>query len=117
MPPSGQPSYINGIVRCKKDFDPALLLQKLHSIEAAAERVRAEVNAARTLDLDLIDFNGLILNESDLVLPHPRAHLRAFVLMPIIDVAPEWRHPILGRTARELLADLPPQQISPLALA
>ncbi len=95
-------------------MNPVWLLRQLHLIEAEAGRLRSVPNAARTLDLDLIDANGAILQQADLILPHPRAHLRAFVLQPVRDVAPEWRHPILGQTAAELLAALPPQQISPL---
>jgi 2-amino-4-hydroxy-6-hydroxymethyldihydropteridine diphosphokinase len=114
IPPSPQGSYINGVVRCEGDVDPVWLLRQLHLIEAEAGRVRSLPNAARTLDLDLIDANGAILQQAELILPHPRAHLRAFVLKPVRDVAPEWRHPILGQTAGELLAELPPQQISPL---
>ncbi len=114
IPPSSQGSYINGVVRCEGDVNPVWLLRQLHLIEAEAGRLRSVPNAARTLDLDLIDANGAILQQADLILPHPRAHLRAFVLQPVRDVAPEWRHPILGQTAAELLAALPPQQISPL---
>jgi 2-amino-4-hydroxy-6-hydroxymethyldihydropteridine diphosphokinase len=84
------------------------------AVEEACGRQRTVPNAARTLDLDIIAIGNLVRAEPDPVLPHPRAHLRAFVLAPLADVAPDWVHPILGRTALELLAALPPQDIRPL---
>jgi 2-amino-4-hydroxy-6-hydroxymethyldihydropteridine diphosphokinase len=114
QPPSGQPPYINGVVRLDGMADPAVLLAWLHAIEAAAGRQRSTPNAARTLDLDLIDLNGIMRDTPDPVLPHPRAHLRAFVLLPLADVARGWRHPRLGRTVDELIAALPPQGITRL---
>lgn len=107
VPPSGQPHYINGVARLARTgegpADPAALLAALHAIEARFGRRRAEVNAARTLDLDLIDLDGLMREAPDPVLPHPRAHLRAFVLLPLLDVAPDWVHPGGAGTARSLL--------------
>jgi 2-amino-4-hydroxy-6-hydroxymethyldihydropteridine diphosphokinase len=80
--------------------------------------VRGAPNAARTLDLDIIDCNGAIRDVgpdgAGPVLPHPRAHERAFVLLPLRDLAPEWRHPTLGRRVAELVAALPSQDIGPL---
>jgi len=108
VPPSGQPKYINGIVRLEHEQDasitPDALLTNLHAIETRFGRRRAEANAARTLDLDLIDMDGLVRDAPDPILPHPRAHLRAFVLLPLLDVAPDWTHPAIGRSARALLA-------------
>ena len=112
VPPSGQPDYVNGVIRLEGAADPAWLLGRLHAIEAAAGRVRGERNAARTLDLDLIDVNGAVRDAPDPVLPHPRAHERAFVLAPLADVAPGWRHPRLERTVADLIAALPPQRIA-----
>lgn len=111
VPASDQPPYVNGAVRLDGPADPEWLLARLHAIEAKAGRVRDAANAARTLDLDLIAVDGVIRHAPDPVLPHPRAHLRAFVLAPLVDVAPEWMHPILGRTAAELLAGLPDQGV------
>ena len=113
-PPSGQPTYINGVARLEGRADPAWLLARLHGIERMAGRVRGARNAARTLDIDLIDLDGLCRSAPDPVLPHPRAHLRAFVLVPLADVAPGWRHPALGRTVADLIAALPPGGIVPL---
>jgi 2-amino-4-hydroxy-6-hydroxymethyldihydropteridine diphosphokinase len=95
VPPSGQPDYINGAVRACTDLAPATLLAALQAIEHAAGRVRGEPNAARTLDLDIIDMGGLVRAQPDPILPHPRAHLRGFVLYPLRDVAPGWVHPVL----------------------
>ncbi len=112
MPPSGQPDYVNGVARLEGEAaDPAALLARLHAIEARAGRVRGEPNAARTLDLDLITIDGLLRDSPDPILPHPRAHERAFVLRPVADVAPGWVHPRLGRAVEALLAALPPQGV------
>ena len=105
VPPSGQPDYVHGVARLSGiAFGPEALLAALHAIEARFARERAEVNAARTLDLDLIDMDGRVRDAPDPVLPHPRAHLRAFVLCPLLDVAPGWTHPGNGRSGRALLA-------------
>jgi 2-amino-4-hydroxy-6-hydroxymethyldihydropteridine diphosphokinase len=86
----------------------------LQAIEADAGRTRGERNAARTLDLDIIamgEGGRTVRGAPDPILPHPRAHLRAFVLVPLLDVAPSWVHPVLGRGPEELLRDLPPQGV------
>jgi 2-amino-4-hydroxy-6-hydroxymethyldihydropteridine diphosphokinase len=106
-PPSDQPNYVNGAVRLEGDAEPEALLATLHAIEAEAGRVRGARNAARPLDLDVIAMDGLVRRDTPPLLPHPRAHLRAFVLLPVRDVAPEWRDPVTGRTAGEMLALLP----------
>ncbi len=113
VPPSGQPDYVNGVARLEGEADPVRLLRLLHAIEAAAGRLRGARNAARTLDLDLIDVNGTVRDAPDPALPHPRAHERAFVLVPLADVAPDWVHPRLGRTVAELVAAVTAQGITP----
>ena len=112
VPPSGQPDYCNGIARLAGTADSAALLAHLQAIEARAGRVRGAANAARTLDLDIIDLNGIRRDGPDPVLPHPRAHLRGFVLVPLAEVAPDWLHPISGQSAVALLAALPPQGVA-----
>jgi 2-amino-4-hydroxy-6-hydroxymethyldihydropteridine diphosphokinase len=122
VPPSGQPPYVNGIalLRAERAFeepDPAALLARLQAMETRAGRVRAERNAARTLDLDIIamgEAGQTVRDAPDPVLPHPRAHLRAFVLLPLLDVAPGWMHPVMRRSARELLEELPWQDARPI---
>ena len=117
VPPSGQPPYVNGVARLDGEADPAALLAALHAIEEEAGRARPYPNAPRVLDLDLIDLGGRVLAGPALVLPHPRAHLRAFVLLPLAEVAPGWVHPASGRTVEALVAALEPQEIRRLAPA
>ena len=114
VPPSGQPDYVNAVAALLVDTDPAVLLRQLMAIEAACGRVRGAPNAARTVDLDIVAMGDLVRAAPDPILPHPRAHERAFVLLPLLDVAPGWIHPALGQTGRELLAALPPQGIRAL---
>ncbi len=117
VPPSGQPPYINGVASFSGIIAPEALLSALQAIEARFGRVRGLPNAARTLDLDIIDLDGLCRASPDPILPHPRAHERAFVLAPLADIAPDWRHPVLGQSAAALLAGLPGQMIRKLAQA
>lgn len=122
LPPSDQPFYVNGVALLSapagaEEPDPAQLLAQLQRIESLAGRIRGERNAARTLDLDIIAMGAgghTIRTVPDPVLPHPRAHTRAFVLAPLLEVAPAWVHPSLRRSASELLAALPDQGIEPM---
>ncbi len=81
----------------------AVMAVLLHT-EAAFGRIRTARNAPRTLDLDLLDFDGEISTEEGLVLPHPRLQTRAFVLGPLLEILPDWRHPVTGRTVQEMWA-------------
>ncbi|NGM21892.1 2-amino-4-hydroxy-6-hydroxymethyldihydropteridine diphosphokinase [Roseomonas stagni] len=111
VPPSPtSPDYVNGVALLRPEGGqdvaaaPAALLRALQGIEDAFGRVRPYPNAPRTLDLDIIGMDGLLRDTPDPILPHPRAHQRAFVLAPLCDVAPGWVHPRLGTTAAQLLA-------------
>lgn len=116
-PLPGSPWYVNGVARCSGGIGPEALLAALQALERAAGRQRPYPNAPRTLDLDIIamgDGGALLREAPDPVLPHPRAHLRRFVLQPLAEVAPGWVHPRLGRGVEELLEALPPAQMRPI---
>lgn len=114
--PAG-PRYANAVALLEGEAEPAPLLAALHALEAAEGRVRSAANAPRPLDLDLLDLDGLVRTAPDPVLPHPRLHQRAFVLGPLAEIMPHWRHPLLGETAAALLAALPPADCAPLPRA
>ena len=108
VPRSDQPWYVNAVAAVETALAPAALLDALLALEAGFGRRRGAPNAARTLDLDLLDYDGTQCVGERLVLPHPRLHERRFVLAPLAEIAPEWRHPRSTKTASELLASLPP---------
>jgi 2-amino-4-hydroxy-6-hydroxymethyldihydropteridine diphosphokinase len=110
VPPSAQPRYVNGVAAYAGSLDPAALLAALNAIEAEAGRVRGERDAARVLDLDLLDLNGVVRADPPPVLPHPRLAARGFVLRPLAEVAPGWRHPVTGQSIAALIAALPPDE-------
>lgn len=110
VPVSDQPWFVNAVASIATALDPSTLLDRLLALETRFGRIRSLPNADRTLDLDLLDYEGSRLESKRLVLPHPRLHQRRFVLAPLCELAPEWRHPILGLTAAALLARLPAGQ-------
>jgi 2-amino-4-hydroxy-6-hydroxymethyldihydropteridine diphosphokinase len=117
VPPSGQPDYINGVALLAGRADPTELLAALQAIEAGAGRRRSIPNAARTLDLDVVAVDDLVRDGPDPVLPHPRAHQRAFVLRPLADVLPAWVHPRLHAPLSALLQAVADQQADPLGVS
>lgn len=106
VPPSDQPWYVNGVARVASERPAAALLALMQGIETRFGRVRSTPNAPRTLDLDLLDYHGQVIDTPFLVLPHPRLHERRFVLEPLAEVAPDWRHPRTGLGVAALLDGL-----------
>jgi 2-amino-4-hydroxy-6-hydroxymethyldihydropteridine diphosphokinase len=103
-PDPSAPAYLNGVAFVETALSPRELLAQLHALEATFGRTRGAPNEPRTLDLDLVAYGRLVLDEPDLAVPHPRAAERRFVMGPLAEIAPGWRHPVLGRTAAELAA-------------
>lgn len=132
--PPGGPTYVNAAARIETALGPEALLERLHGIEAAFGRRREERWGARTLDLDLLAWGGAVRPDAAtqgawralsperqgreapdrLILPHPRLQDRGFVLVPLAEVAPDWRHPLTGRTVREMRDALPPAALEGL---
>jgi 2-amino-4-hydroxy-6-hydroxymethyldihydropteridine diphosphokinase len=132
FPPGAGPDYVNAAARIETSLDPAALLAHLHRIEADFGRARLVRWGQRTLDLDLLAMDDLVLPDAPtqdqwrnltpdlqaqlapkgLILPHPRVQDRAFVLVPLADVAPDWRHPRLGLTVAEMLARLETAEVA-----
>jgi 2-amino-4-hydroxy-6-hydroxymethyldihydropteridine diphosphokinase len=98
-----QPDYLNGCAILQTNHAPMGLLNLLLKIEQQFGRVRQARNAPRTLDLDLLLFNDIVLNEPELEIPHPRMTERAFVLVPLADIAPNWIEPISGKAIAKLV--------------
>jgi 2-amino-4-hydroxy-6-hydroxymethyldihydropteridine diphosphokinase len=113
VPASDQPWYVNAVAEVATDLGADALLARMHEVEDAFGRVRTVPNAARLIDLDLIDFQGEIADGGPgrAILPHPRMAGRAFVLRPLADLAPDWRHPRTGVAIAALLAALPTDQV------
>ncbi len=113
-----QPDFVNVVVRGSTSRSLSGLLATVHEVERKLGRKRPFPSAPRTIDIDILAYADVVLDTPDLVLPHPRLHHRAFVLVPLSEIAPAWRHPVFGKTAAELLAAAGPleriQRIGPL---
>ena len=105
-PDPGKPDYVNAIAEIDTDLAPLALLDLLLEVEARFGRVREAQWDSRTLDLDLIDYRRCLHNCDRLVLPHPRATSRAFVLLPLQEIAPDWHDPVSGKAIKRLIAEL-----------
>ena len=105
-PETSDPPFINAVAAVKTTLQPVELLDLLHGVETEFGRMRSAPNAPRTLDIDLLDYDGKVMTGA-VTLPHPRLRQRSFVLAPLTEVAPSWRHPVSGQGAAELLAALP----------
>ena len=102
-PDPNDPPYRNAVLKGHTELTPAAVLKLLHDIEAAAGRTRdGRANAPRTLDLDLIAYGDEIIDEGGLIVPHPRAHDRAFVMGPLAEIDPDWVHPQVKKTAADI---------------
>lgn len=114
VPASDQPWYVNAVAEVASELPADAVLAQLHAVEAAFGRARTVADAARAIDLDLLDFKGEIADggRGRAILPHPRMTGRAFVLLPLADLAPQWRHPVSGLTVRALIEGLPADQIA-----
>ncbi len=105
-PDNSLPKFINVIVKVKFSGDPVSLLKKIFKIEKEMGRVRKAINEPRTCDIDIIDFNGQILENGAVKLPHPKLHERNFVLYPLFEICPDWIHPLNNKKIDILIKKL-----------
>lgn len=109
-----QPSYLNMVLAISTRSEPKELLGKLLDIERANGRIRNRANESRTLDLDILMIDEVVLDDPDLVIPHPRMHERGFVMIPFAEIAPTAIHPILNSTVAEIAVKLTDQGVRSL---
>ena len=108
-PDPSDPPFVNAVAALETSLPPEALLAALHAVENQLGRRRSRPNAPRPIDLDLIDYDGLVrASGAPPILPHPRLAERGFVLLPLADIAPAWRHPASGEGLTALIAALPP---------
>ena len=112
-PDPTDPPFVNAVASVRTSLSPDELLRMLHEVEAEFGRKPGPRNSPRPLDLDIVDYEGRI-EHGDPELPHPRMGDRAFVLVPLREIAPEWRHPVTGLTLDQLIAALGPAKVTHL---
>ncbi len=105
-----QPLFYNHVLEIKTDFSPEALLIKLQGIEYKIGRVRTVKNGPRIIDLDILFYGDMVLEKENLSIPHPRIHERAFVLIPMSEIASSFLHPVFKKTILELLSEIPKQE-------
>jgi 2-amino-4-hydroxy-6-hydroxymethyldihydropteridine diphosphokinase len=108
------PPFVNAVVSVRTDFPPLVLLNVLQGVEELFGRKRGRPNIPRTLDIDILDYDGRV-ELGPPQLPHPRIEGRAFVLIPLRDVAPDWRHPVSRKSVSDLIAAAAPGGVTPLS--
>lgn len=101
-----QPWFLNVAVEVETDLSPLDLLARIHEIEAEMGRVRTVPKGPRTIDIDILFYADVVIDSSELEIPHPRLAQRRFVLEPMAEIAPDLRHPVTGKTVRKMLAEL-----------
>ena len=111
IPKSNQPNFFNCVVFADTMLNELDVLNSLHQIEHEFGRIRKKVNEARVLDLDLIDYSNKILTNENIIIPHPRAHTRRFVMEPLAELNPNWIHPILKTSVYKILKKMKNQKI------
>jgi 2-amino-4-hydroxy-6-hydroxymethyldihydropteridine diphosphokinase len=99
-----QPKYLNMAIAAETPFEPPACLQFLHEIESRLGRARPFKNCPRTIDLDILFYDSIVYNSPDLIIPHPALTERAFVLVPLKEIAPDFSHPISKKSIKELVA-------------
>ncbi len=111
-PNPADPEFVNAVASVGDGLSPAALLAALHAVEDGFGRKRSARNAPRTLDLDIIAYHNVISDGAPPtpILPHPSLESREFVLAPLAEIAPDWRHPVSGKTAKSLLAAIDPRK-------
>lgn len=110
--------FLNGVVQLETEVNPQSLLEVCCEVERALGRNQKRRDGPRTLDLDILFYGTRIINDPGLVIPHPRLHLRRFVLTPMVELDPDWHHPVLQRTVKDILEQLSDHaQVRRLALA
>ncbi len=110
-PDPADPEFVNAVAKIRTALSPGDLLQSLHATETAFGRTRSTRNAPRTLDLDILDYDSRV-EAGPPILPHPRMKSRAFVLIPLAEIAPDWLHPVTGESIAALIDALPKSDLA-----
>ena len=105
-PNKSDPRFINLCIKLETNLKPLMFLNCIKEIEKKLGRIRLKKNEPRTCDIDIIDYNGEIINNIDLIIPHPKLHLRNFVIYPLKEIEPEWQHPVYNKKIDDFFLEL-----------